>query len=236
MHLLEKHDCHLSYKTGKMESIKKPEDGLDCAVEKTDSTLQIDESEKSEDELHMDMSIQRKDIFVSPKRKALRDDAFSSLQKAAKKMKSNVELKEKPVKVGDVVYFSVENVDKNKTDPGTLTVVVIGIDYKKNGPLYRVASAKGPLKERYHRNKLTIIPSVTPKLMGLEEVLQTHEGMAEISVRQALSHRSLHGRQGMRRCDCKGDCQTSRCSCFRSGHKCNSRCHRSNSKCCANHC
>ena len=81
-------------------------------------------------------------------------------------MKSHVEeLKETPIKVGDVVQFSVENIDKNKTDPGTLTVVVIGIDNKQNGPLYRVASAKkGPLKERYHRNKLNLIPSVTPKL------------------------------------------------------------------------
>jgi hypothetical protein len=129
----------------------------------------------------------------------------------------------------------VEDIDKNKTDPGTLTVVVIGIEYKKNGPLYRVASAGGPLKERMHRNKLTIVPRVTPELMGLKDVWQSHEGMAEISVRQALSHRSLHGRQGMRRCDCKGDCQTNRCSCFKSGQKCNSRCHRTNCKCTNHH-
>ena len=47
----------------------------------------------------------------------------------------------------------------------------------KNGPLYRVASAKGPLKDRMHRNKFTLMPHVTPKVMGLENVLQSHEGM-----------------------------------------------------------
>ena len=237
MHLLEKHDHHLSYQVRKKESFVKHEDRIDVVVGKKGPTPKMNETMKSEDEeQHMETSTKETDIFVSPKRKALRDDAFSSLQKAAKKMKSNVELKEKPIKVGDVVQFSVENIDKNKTDPGTLTVVVIGIDYKKNGPLYTVASAKGILKERFHRNKLTVIPSVTPKLLGLEDVFQSHEGMAEISVRQAISQRSLHGKQGMRRCDCKGDCQTSRCSCFRSGHICNSRCHMSNNKCCANHC
>jgi hypothetical protein len=117
-HLLEKHDSHLP-----------------CHFHKdifTDENMHGECLMMTEDDNNGDTKQIGNDVLVSPTcKEALRDEAFTSLQRAAKKMKSNVEAKEKPINVGDVVQFSVKDIDKNKTDPGTLTVVVIGIDYKK---------------------------------------------------------------------------------------------------------
>jgi hypothetical protein len=51
------------------------------------------------------------------------------LKKADNKLRIDAGKKDKPINEGDVVQFSIEEIDKNKTDPGTLTVVVIGIQY-----------------------------------------------------------------------------------------------------------
>ena len=47
----------------------------------------------------------------------------------------------------------------------------------------------------------------------------------QITLREIVSAQSVCGGQGYRRCHCRSNCLSKRCSCLKAGHRCNSACH-----------
>ena len=97
-----------------------------------------------------------------------------------------------------------------------------------------MACRMGKIKSLYERSYISPVFGSTPELHGLQVALDSWAGMPEVSLRQAMAVQSTVGGQGMVHCNCKGSCESNKCSCFKAGRKCNSRCHKGNT-CCTNH-
>ena len=92
--------------------------------------------------------------------------------------------------------------------------------------MYRLACAKGPLKNLYHRSYLNVVPEASRSILGLDRVYESWRGMHAISERTAASTVSVVNGQGVKKCGCKkGTCRTKKCSCFASNRLCGSHCH-----------
>ena len=135
------------------------------------------------------------------------------------------------------VQVSVDNVDRAKVDPTNATLVVVELvetGTKQKEIKYRLACRMGKIKSLYERSYISPVFGSTPELHGLQVALDSWAGMPEVSLRQAMAVQSTVGGQGMVHCNCKGSCESYKCSCFKAGRKCNSRCHKGNT-CCTNH-
>ena len=92
--------------------------------------------------------------------------------------------------------------------------------------MYRLACAKGPLKNLYHHSYLNHVPNASMLILGLDRVYKSWRGMHPITERVAASTVSVVDVQGVKRCRCKkGNYTTETCACFASKRVCGSQCH-----------
>ena len=79
-----------------------------------------------------------------------------------------------------------------------------------------------------------LVAGATAALVGPGEVLAKYNSseLQKIGLRELCGAASATGAsQGMRKCNCKKECNDGKCSCNKAGHKCNSRCHKANTNC-----
>ena len=129
---------------------------------------------------------------------------------------------------GSIVRLAIDNVDRAKLDNSTAVCVVL----QKEKKSYRVANKGGVYKELMSRSHLQVVPHATPQIVGLADMTCNWKTAPQVSIRAIARATSHAGGQGFLRCNCAGDCMSSRCKCFRMGYVCNSRCHPKNSGCC----
>ena len=129
---------------------------------------------------------------------------------------------------GSIVRLAIHDVDRAKLDNSTAVCVVL----QKEKKSYRVANRGGVYKELISRAHLQLVPNATPQIVGLADMMRDWKTAPHVSIRAIARAQSHAGGQGFLRCNCKGDCMSPRCKCFREGYVCNSRCHPKNSRCC----
>lgn len=176
----------------------------------------------------------------TPRRRALREKAHMHMLKQADKMRRRAAAADGrgPVlSVGQVVYFSIADVDRAKVDSTTATAVIVEVVWcgeKKNPEQvkYRLACRAGVLDTLRHRSYLKPLPPhVTPTLLGLDDALLHWKSMKLVGERACARFLSSVGGQGLVHCACTGPCDSGKCKCFKAGRECNSRCHKRSNRC-----
>ena len=169
---------------------------------------------------------------VSPRRAKLRKEAYKHLEKQAEYMIRRANMKGGHVNVGDIVQIGISNADLAKTDCKNLTLMVVQeVTHKKAPPQYRLANKSFQMKNLYGLGSITIVKDANPKLLNLEGVLDSYQGLPKFGERQAARQMSIAGGQGVKRCNCKGICLSKLCSCFKNGSKCAPACHKGSRNC-----
>lgn len=177
------------------------------------------ESEMSVPEQHRDSLPPQNPVLldkrlqnITSQRKRARDSQLCQAERMVKR--SRIDLK--AGKVGDNVAVPIPMVDRGRGDPRNIIGVIIDRD---ENDLYRIAVKAGVLSTKYSRNQFDLCPQ---HLLNNSDV---NTGCT-ITLRQALRS-TASGGQGFFHCDCKKECQTNRCKCFKAKKLCNSRCHSS---------
>lgn len=145
-----------------------------------------------------------------------RMSAKEGLELQAKKMLKVSNLKFPAGKVGDTVKLRIPDVDRARSDPRNLLAVILEV---QNEEFYQLGTKQGRLSQLYTRNQFTICEE---KFILLDDVPDL-----AISLRECVRKTSLSGGQGYQRCVCKGQCESDKCKCKKSGKLCNSKCHNS---------
>ena len=176
------------------------------------------------------------DKHSSPKRLRKRDAAFERLASQARRMKERVTRVQGKIvlDVGDPVRLGVADVDRGKTDPTSVVVVVVEVVRLSVHDIevqYRLACPTGQLRSLYARTYLIPIQHATADQLGFALTLKHWRAMPVIGERKAVVGDSAVGGQGMLKCHCKGTCQAGKCACWMAERLCNSRCHPRSSAC-----
>ena len=145
--------------------------------------------------------------------KRARIEACKGIEKQAKKMIARSTCTLRPLRIGDSVAVPVSQFDWSKGDPPNIIGLVLEFD--KRG--YRIGTRSAKIKGRLARNQIEFIKFTGMKLEDIPD--------GELSIREIVRAQSICGGQGFRRCHCKSNCLTKRCSCLKAGLKCNSACH-----------
>lgn len=153
--------------------------------------------------------------------KSAQDDCHRRQKITAEKMVSVSTAKFPPLEIGDSITLSVPSVDKGPLDFRN----ILGIIVDKKNDLYQVGTEAGILKGWFPR------PEIQKSGVTTMSSADIPQGIF-ITLREAATSQSQSGGQGFKKCNCKGQCMTNRCSCFKAQLKCGSRCH--NSSTCAN--
>ncbi|KAI6660089.1 KRAB-A domain-containing protein 2-like isoform X1 [Oopsacas minuta] len=119
----------------------------------------------------------------------------------------------RPLCIGDSVAVPVSQFDRSKGDPPNIIGIVLEFD--QSG--YQIGTRTAKIRGRLARNQVEFI-----KFTGLNS---EHIPDEELSIREIVRAQSICGGQGFRRCHCKSNCLTKRCSCLKAGLICNSACH-----------
>jgi hypothetical protein len=176
-------------------------------------------------------------VEVSPKRVLARNSAHEYMKKLGTKVKGAFERrgrKEMICMVGEIVHVPLKDMDRSKTDPASLTSVIVKVNNGKSSACVAVKS--GLLKDWYIYHKLGRVSgnSNNIALNGLTEAFKTWKTLPVIAERQAARNKSMTGGQGVFKCNCKGKCDTERCACKKTNQICTSACNGGN-VCCENH-
>ncbi len=168
---------------------------------------------------------------VSPKQALARNSAHEYMKKLATKVKVALERrgqKEMICVVGEIVHVPMKDMDRSKTDPASLTGVIVKVNNNKSSA--RVAVKSGLLKDWYLYHKLGRVSgnSNNIALNGLTEAFKTRKTLPVIAEQQAARNESMTGGQGGFKCYCKGKCDTACCACKKAKQMCTSACHRGN--------
>ena len=94
---------------------------------------------------------------------------------------------------------------------------MIGVILSTDEYGYVVGTKSGRIKGKMARNQIESI-----RYSGLKDM---HVPDKELTLREIVRAQSICGGQGFKRCQCKTNCKTSRCSCRRAGMHCNSSCY-----------
>ena len=207
----------------------------------TDHRKAVEEAEK------MSTTDEDDDVFQSPRRKKLREDAYLGQLRQGRNMRGkSLSGHDSEIEVGTVVQFALHPVDvPNKVDGRNMTCVVVtkvkGKGYLE-APKYRLACTAGTFDRLYHRSYLEVMKNATPDSMGLGDALKRWMYLPLIKEREGQRSTSIVAKHGKvpesdarASCNCKGDCATNRCSCFKHGLQCNSKCHGGVNHNCTNH-
>ena len=176
------------------------------------------------------------DKHSSPNRLRLRDSAFDRAASQARRMQERVTRVQGKIvlDVGDPVRLGVADVDRGKTDPTSVVVVVVEVVRFSVHDIevqYRLACPTGQLRSLYARTYLIPIHHATADQLGFTLTLKHWRAMPVIGERKAVVGDSAVGGQGMLKCHCKGTCQAGKCACWMAERLCNSRCHTRSSAC-----
>ncbi len=173
---------------------------------------------------------------VSPKQALAQNSAHEYMKKSATKVKGALETrgqKEMICVVGEIVNVSLKDIDRSKTDPASLTSVIVKVNKGKS--LACVAVKSGLLKDWYIYHKLGRVSgnSNNIALNGLTEEFKAWKTLPVIAERQAARNKSTTGEQEVFKCNCKGKCDTKHCAYKMAKQICTSACHCGN-VCCEN--
>ena len=140
------------------------------------------------------------------------------------------------IEVGCVVQVTLKNMDSTKVDGKNITLVVVEKVSPINNapPKYRLVCAKGPMQNLYSRVYVTVVKDACPTSLGMDTILTCWRGKATVTECEAAASTSLVGGQGVKRCGCRGKCDTKRCACRKEGRFCGSACHGGLHHCCTN--
>ena len=145
--------------------------------------------------------------------KRARIEACKGIEKQAKKMIARSTCTLRPLRIGDSVAVPVSQFDRSKGDPPNIIGLVLEFDQRG----YRIGTRSAKIRGRLARNQIEFIKFTGMKLEDIPD--------GELSIREIVRAQSICGGQGFRRCHCKSNCLTKRCSCLKAGLKCNSACH-----------
>ena len=145
--------------------------------------------------------------------KRARIEACKGIEKQAKKMIARSTCTLRPLRIGDSIAVPVSQFDRSKGDPPNIIGLVLEFDQRG----YRIGTRSATIKGRLARNQIEFIKFTGMKLEDIPD--------GELSIREIVRAQSICGGQGFRRCHCKSNCLTKRCSCLKAGLKCNSACH-----------
>ena len=145
--------------------------------------------------------------------KRARIEACKGIEKQAKKMIARSTCTLRPLRIGDSVAVPVSQFDRSKGDPPNIIGLVLEFDQRG----YRIGTRSAKIRGRLARNQIEFIKFTGMKLEDIPD--------GELSIREIIRAQSICGGQGFRRCHCKSNCLTKRCSCLKAGLKCNSACH-----------
>ncbi len=154
-------------------------------------------------------------INESPRRKAARNHACIYQKRGGRQMKDMVSMVNGDIEVGCVVQVTLKNMDSTKVDGKNITLGVVEKVTPINNapPKYRLACAKGPMQDLYSRMYITVVKDACPKSLGMDNILTCWRGKATVTEREAAASTSLVGGQGVKRCGCRGSCNTKHCAC-----------------------
>ena len=161
----------------------------------------------------------------------LRAEAFDGMRRQAAKMIKYTAKKHPVAGVGDCVKLPLKWMDKSRLDGGYIVGVVVEVTI---GGRLRVACKAGVIDHCFCRSQLTRLEGVSNnrKLHFLERAYNEYQGLPKVAMRHAARWVSQTGGQGIKRCGCKGKCDTKRCKCRKYGVKCGNHCKCSADKCC----
>ena len=149
--------------------------------------------------------------------KRARIEACKGIEKQAKKMIARNTITDtkwtEALRIGDSVAVPVSQFYRSKGDPPNIIGLVLEFDQRG----YRIGTRSAKIKGRLARNQIEFIKFTGMKLEDIPD--------GELSIREIVRAQSICGGQGFRRCHCKSNCLTKRCSCLKAGLKCNSACH-----------
>ena len=163
-------------------------------------------NEDPDDQLSLSPTLCKQRENIHEKRKM----AVENLQAQASKMTKFSLDKFPPGKVGDTVRVCVPDVDRGRCDLRNILGMVTHVNH--DNKTYKIGTQFGRINSSYARNQFT---TCKEKLMQLENVPDM-----EISLRECASKLSLSGGQGYKRCSCKTQCSSNRCTCRKSGKIC----------------
>ena len=103
--------------------------------------------------------------------------------------------------------------DRSKLDSPNIIGVLLAAD--EDG--YVVGTKSGRVRGKMARSQIESI-----NFSGLKDHQVPDK---ELSLREIVRAQSVCGGQGFKRCQCKTNCKTSRCSCRKAGLHCTSACH-----------
>ena len=114
---------------------------------------------------------------------------------------------------GDCVAVFVSEFDRGRGDPANIVGVILEIKDNK----YRVGTKAGIIKNWLQRN---CFECTRYKGLKRDDIPQK-----EYTIREIVRILSVGDGQGFKKCSCKGNCDNSRCKCFKNNLVCNSACH-----------
>jgi hypothetical protein len=129
--------------------------------------------------------------------------------------------------VGEFVTVLIPAVDRGHSDMPRLPAKITKIIEKENTVTrYNLVSVHGVLDVNYcgrDLEKYTGVLRIDPKAMDTQISLHTAAGLASNHT-SALTFANV-------KCNCKTDCKSGHCACFKSLQKCTSHCHSQNAAC-----
>ena len=174
---------------------------------------------------------------ISPRRLALQRRSFIEVQRQGIRMQKRVATAQGKLvlEVGDTVRVGVAEVDRGRTDPSSMVLVIVEVLQFTADEVkwkYRLACPRGVMKAVYARPYLIPTRSaLSLAQLGFANTVLHWKTMPTIGERKAVSFASATGGQGLLRCSCTGSCLVGRCACRTAGRVCNSRCHKRSCLC-----
>ncbi len=69
------------------------------------------------------------------------------------------------------------------------------------------------MQNLYSRVYITVVKDACPKSLGMDTILACWRGKATVIEHEVAASTSVVGGQGVKRCGCRGSCDTKRCAC-----------------------
>ena len=137
--------------------------------------------------------------------------ARSGQKRQAEKMLSDTAKYLPIVSVGDNVRVSIPKVDRGKLGEKH----ILGVIIEKSGIYFTIGTKGGIINRKYTRGEFELWNGSS--FLQVSDIQKNECSMHTISRLFTLGRRLS--------CQCRGKCNTKRCSCRRSGHACSSGCH-----------
>ena len=120
-----------------------------------------------------------------------------------------------PLKVGDNVLVPIPSVDRGRGDAANLLSVII----EENDGKFRIATKEGVLSTWLERNSLAATKYCSLTTADVQNLKN------EYTLRELVRLGSVGTGQGYRRCTCRTNCTSKKCTCKKNDMMCNSACH-----------